>query len=115
LRIPRSGPRSRAKWRLLWEGSPRPLSKHRLQYWIARTGDGRPDAWLSIHIVRGHLGLRLLSHKYRHVHQYETCCCIASFAAEYLQQIALCGYGDAPLERDATAHELSDQHLIRVN
>jgi hypothetical protein len=69
----------------------------------------------SIFIVRGHLSLRLLSHEYRHVHQYETGGSIASFVAEYLQQIALCGYGDAPLERDAKAHELSDQRSMWVN
>ena len=60
----------------------------------------------SIFIVRGHLSPRLLSHECRHVYQYETAGSIAAFLPVYLQQIATVGYQEAPLERDARAHEL---------
>jgi hypothetical protein len=61
----------------------------------------------SIFIVRGFLNLRLLSHECRHVHQYESYGSIAAFLPIYLQQIATVGYDEAPLERDARAHELN--------
>ena len=51
---------------------------------------------------------RLLSHELRHVHQYEQTGSIAGFLPDYLQQIVLVGYADAPLEQDARAHEVAD-------
>lgn len=49
--------------------------------------------------------VRLLSHEFRHVHQYEQAGSIAAFLPAYLQQIVSVGYHDAPFERDARAHE----------
>ena len=49
--------------------------------------------------------LRLLSHEFRHVHQYERAGSIAAFLPVYLEQIATAGYSNAPLEIDARAHE----------
>ena len=60
----------------------------------------------AIFVVRGHMSARLLSHECRHVHQYEAAGSIAAFLPAYLQQIATVGYENAPLERDARAHEL---------
>jgi hypothetical protein len=50
--------------------------------------------------------VRLLSHEFRHVHQYEKAGSIADFLFAYLQQIVTVGYNDAPFEVDARAHEL---------
>jgi hypothetical protein len=50
---------------------------------------------------------RLLSHELRHVHQYENAGSIAAFLAEYVRQIAVHGYEDAPLEIDARDAEVS--------
>lgn len=60
----------------------------------------------SILIVEGHATRRLLTHEFRHVHQYEQAGSIASFLPAYLGQIATFGYVDAPLEIDARNHEL---------
>jgi hypothetical protein len=60
----------------------------------------------SIFVVRGHMSLRLLSHECRHVYQYEISGSIAAFLPSYLEQIATVGYENAPLEKDARAHEL---------
>jgi hypothetical protein len=62
----------------------------------------------SIFIRRGYDTKRLLSHELRHVHQYEQAGSIAGFLPDYLQQIVLVGYADAPLEQDARAHEVAD-------
>jgi hypothetical protein len=59
-----------------------------------------------IFVVRGHMTPRLLSHECRHVYQYEACGSIAAFLSVYLEQIATVGYQNAPLERDARAHEV---------
>ena len=57
-------------------------------------------------VCRGHEeNPRLLSHEFRHVHQYEAAGSIASFLPAYLQQIVAHGYTDAPTEIDARAHE----------
>lgn len=48
---------------------------------------------------------RLLSHEFRHVHQYEQAGSLAAFLETYLEQIVTFGYVGAPLERDARAHE----------
>ena len=61
----------------------------------------------SIFIKSGRKSTRLLSHEFRHVHQYESFRSIAGFLAEYLQQIIDYGYYDAPLEIDARRHEIS--------
>jgi hypothetical protein len=62
----------------------------------------------SIFICRGHKTRRLLSHELRHVHQYEQHGLIAGFLPIYLRQVIEVGYRDAPFERDAREHELSD-------
>jgi len=50
--------------------------------------------------------IRLLSHEFRHVHQYEQAGSIADFLPVYLQQIVTVGYDNAPFELDARTHEL---------
>ena len=62
----------------------------------------------SVFVVRGHESLRLLSHEFRHVHQYEAQGSIAAFLPVYLQQIVEVGYDNAPSELDALAHEIRD-------
>jgi len=42
------------------------------------------------------------------VYQYEQHGSIAAFLPVYLSQVLEVGYQDAPLERDARAHELAD-------
>lgn len=59
----------------------------------------------SIYVCRGHGTIRLLSHEFRHVHQYENAGSIAAFLPVYLHQIATVGYSNAPFEIDARAHE----------
>lgn len=62
----------------------------------------------SVLICQGHDSLRLLSHEFRHVYQYEQAGSIAAFLPGYLQQIAMLGYANAPFEIDARAHEIMD-------
>lgn len=62
----------------------------------------------AIFICRGHKTRRLLSHELRHVHQYEQHGSIAAFLPVYLTQIVEVGYGNAPFEADARAHELRE-------
>lgn len=62
----------------------------------------------SVFIVRGQESVRLLSHEFRHVHQYEAHGSIAAFLRVYLQQIVELGYDNAPYELDARAHEQTD-------
>lgn len=59
-----------------------------------------------IYVCVGHIDNRLISHECRHVHQYEAAGSIENFLPIYLQQIAIHGYHDAPLEIDAREHEL---------
>jgi hypothetical protein len=59
----------------------------------------------SVFVCRGHETHRLLAHEFRHVFQYEQNGSIAGFLPIYLQQIVAVGYGNAPLEVDARAHE----------
>ena len=54
----------------------------------------------------GH-NIRLLSHEFRHVYQYEQAGSIDAFLTTYLHQIVNVGYHDAALECDARAHERS--------
>ena len=60
----------------------------------------------SIYTVLGHHTNRLLSHECRHVAQYETAGSIAVFLPQYLQQIAVYGYVNAPFEIDARQYEV---------
>ncbi|RKU04110.1 hypothetical protein C7H84_07695 [Burkholderia sp. Nafp2/4-1b] len=59
----------------------------------------------AVFVLRGHDTRRLLTHEFRHVHQYEQAGSIGAFLARYLQEIATVGYHDAPLEADARQHE----------
>ena len=60
----------------------------------------------SVFVVRGQLSVRLLSHEFRHVQQYEAHGSIGAFLPVYLQQIVEVGYDNAPYELDAQAHEV---------
>jgi hypothetical protein len=60
-----------------------------------------------IYLCRSHRNARLISHECRHVHQYEEAGSIMAFLGVYLQQVATYGYCQAPLERDASAHEIA--------
>ncbi|MBN3792489.1 hypothetical protein [Burkholderia sp. Ac-20353] len=59
----------------------------------------------AVFVVEGHVTRRLLTHEFRHVHQYEAAGSIGAFLARYLHEIATVGYVDAPLEADARQHE----------
>lgn len=59
-------------------------------------------------VRRGMASTRLLSHEFRHVHQYEQAGSIAAFLPVYLEQLLEHGYEDAPLEQDARAHEIAE-------
>lgn len=59
----------------------------------------------AVYVLRGQDTRRLLTHEFRHVHQYEAAGSIGAFLARYLQEIAAVGYHDAPLEADARQHE----------
>jgi hypothetical protein len=59
----------------------------------------------AVFVRRGHDSWRLLSHEFRHVHQYEQAGSIAAFLPVYLQQIVQFGYANCPLEIDARNHE----------
>ena len=58
-----------------------------------------------VYVCRGRRDTRLLSHEFRHVHQYEQAGSIAAFLPAYLQQIVTVGYHNAPFEVDARKHE----------
>lgn len=62
----------------------------------------------SVFICRGHETLRLLSHEFRHVYQYEQAGSIAAFLPGYLQQVVQLGYANTAFEKDARAHERAD-------
>ncbi|RQS67489.1 hypothetical protein DID96_21745 [Burkholderia sp. Bp8963] len=59
----------------------------------------------AVFVVEEHVTRRLLTHEFRHVHQYEAAGSIGAFLARYLHEIATFGYVDAPLEADARQHE----------
>lgn len=59
----------------------------------------------AVFICHGHYTVRLLSHEFRHVYQYEEAGSIAAFLPVYLDQIARFGCENAPYEQDACAHE----------
>lgn len=60
----------------------------------------------SIFVCRGHETLRLVSHEFRHVYQYEQAGSIAAFLPGYLEQVVQVGYDNTAFEKDARAHEL---------
>jgi hypothetical protein len=60
----------------------------------------------SVFICHGHYSIRLLSHEFRHVCQYERFGLISGFLPVYLQQIVEVGYENASFEIDARAHEI---------
>ncbi|MGH9315852.1 MAG: hypothetical protein ACRD1P_01925 [Thermoanaerobaculia bacterium] len=62
----------------------------------------------SVFICRGHETFCLLSHEFRHVHQYEQAGSIAAFLPGYLQQVVQLGYANTAFEKDARAHERAD-------
>ena len=55
--------------------------------------------------------LRLLSHEFRHVAQYEAAGGIRPFLLVHLPQLVEFGYEDSPYEVDARAHELHGRGL----
>lgn len=59
-------------------------------------------------LQRGASSVRLLSHEFRHVHQYEQAGSLEAFLTGYLGQIVSSGYQDAAMEADARAHERED-------
>lgn len=59
----------------------------------------------SVLVCRGNETVHLLSHEFRHVHQYERFGSIAAFLPVYLKQIVDFEYENAPFEIDARAHE----------
>jgi hypothetical protein len=59
-----------------------------------------------VYICKGKESVRLASHEFRHVHQYEKAGSIANFLPLYLAQVAQYGYRDAAFEVDARAHEI---------
>ncbi len=96
--------------RLLSVDAMPPLTDPLLREVAARIGflgDGTIGLTLGygIYIRHGFVSPRLLSHEFRHVHQYEQAGSIAAFLGEYLRQIVECGYENAAYERDARAHE----------
>lgn len=68
----------------------------------------------SVLVRRGQQSLRLLSHEFRHVYQYEQAGSIAAFLPVYLTQVLDHGYADAPLELDARAHEIAGKGGARA-
>ena len=61
----------------------------------------------AVFVCHGYDTVRLLSHEFRHVYQYERAGSIAAFLPVYLVQIVQFGYANAPFEQDACAHERS--------
>ena len=62
----------------------------------------------SVLICHGNKTIRLLSHEFRHVYQYEQYGSISNYLPVYLQQIVEVGYANAPFEIDARVHEKKD-------
>jgi len=62
----------------------------------------------SVFICHGHETVRLLSHEFRHVYQYEQAGSVAAFLPGYLLQIVERGYASTTFEIDARAHERTD-------
>jgi hypothetical protein len=60
-----------------------------------------------VFVAAEHVSLRLLSHEFRHVAQFEEAGSLDDFLTQYLTQIVTVGYEDAPFEADARAHEIA--------
>ena len=58
-----------------------------------------------IYICQGHNRIRILSHEFRHVYQYEQLGSISAFLPVYLQQIVTFGYRNTPYGLDAKKFE----------
>ncbi len=73
---------------------------------IAQATLGGLTLGYAVMVRRGHeADVRLLSHEFRHVAQYESMGGIPPFLARHLQDLARFGYERAPFEVDARAHE----------
>lgn len=59
----------------------------------------------SVIVKHGYQSPRLLSHEFRHVHQYEQGGGLHAMIPVYLGQIVEFGYENSPMEVDARAHE----------
>lgn len=59
----------------------------------------------SIFVCEGYETVRLLTHEFRHVYQYEQAGSIADFLPGYLQQVVEVGYANTTFEKNAQAHE----------
>ncbi|MES2279875.1 MAG: hypothetical protein V4542_00530 [Pseudomonadota bacterium] len=95
---------------LLVADIPRPTEPLLIQA-MERTGMLGPDMngvtlGHGIYIRESKNSVRLLTHEFRHVHQYEVAGSIASYIPAYLEQIVQFGYWDAPFEVDARSHEI---------
>jgi hypothetical protein len=76
---------------------------------VGLTGEGLDGLTLGyvVFVRRGHeMNLRLLSHEFRHVAQYESCGGIPNFLSAHLRHLVSFGYEDSPFEVDARAHEI---------
>lgn len=60
-----------------------------------------------VFVRRGFYSLKVASHEFRHVQQYEESGSVARLLLRYLAEVIRYGYRDAPLEQDARAHEVS--------
>lgn len=61
-----------------------------------------------VYAVNAQADVRLYSHEFRHVAQYEALGGIQAFIPAYMDQIFTYGYVNAPLEVDARAHEIEE-------
>ena len=68
-------------------------------------GTGGLTLGYGVFVVNGQGTARLLSHEFRHVHQYEQAGSIELFLPIYLKQVVEFGYDQAPYEIDARAWE----------
>jgi hypothetical protein len=59
-----------------------------------------------IYISREHASIRLFSHEFRHVHQYEKAGSTEIFLDKYLRDVAQFGYFNSPYEIDARRSEI---------
>lgn len=59
-----------------------------------------------IYICREHASIRLFSHEFRHVHQYEEAGSTEIFLDKYLRDVAQFGYFNSPYEIDARRSEI---------
>lgn len=59
-----------------------------------------------VYILHKKCSVRLLSHEFRHVYQYEQAGSLSAFIQIYLHQLNSVGYADAPFEIDARNFEM---------